>query len=206
MAMPSWLRRFSGTFPVTATSQRLMNIEATELTSGFSPAAIRRSMPRKIRLGGGHVLLAGEQQGHVDRHAREDGFLDGGQALLGTRYLDEEIRASRLGMEGLGRGDGAGRVVGQQGRDLQRHPAVHAVGLVVDRPEQIGGLPQVLQPQLEEQRLARLAFLQFLADGVVVVVAILDGVVEDRGVRGEPRDRELLNVAVERAARSADRG
>ena len=49
--------------------------------------------------------------------------------------------------------------------------------------------------QLEEQRLARLAFLQFLADGVVVVVTVLDGVVEDRGIRGEPRDREILNVA-----------
>ena len=72
--------------------------------------------------------------------------------------------------------------------------------LVVDRPEQIGGLPEILQPQLEEQRLARLAFLQFPADGVVVVVAVVDGVVEDRGVRGEPRDRELLDIAAERAA------
>ena len=108
-------------------------------------------------------------------------------------------RAAR-GVKFLGRGEGAGRVVGQQRRDLQRHPAVHAVGLVVDRPKQIGGLPEVLQRQLEEQRLARLAFLHFLADGVVVVVTVLDGVIEDRGVRGEPRDRELLDVAAERAA------
>jgi hypothetical protein len=82
----------------------------------------------------------------------------------------------RTTVEFLGRGEGAGRVVGQQGRDLQRHPAVHAVGLVVDRPKQIGGLPEVLQRQREEQRLARLAFLQFPADGVVVVVTVLDGV------------------------------
>jgi len=44
------------------------------------------------------------------------------------------------------------------------------------------------------------ALLQFLADGVVVVVTVLDGVVEDGGVRGQPRNRELLNVAAQRAA------
>ena len=70
----------------------------------------------------------------------------------------------------------------------------------MDRPEQIGGLPEVLHRQLEEHRLARLAFLHFPADGVVVVVTVLDGVVEDRGVRREPRDRELLDVAAKRTA------
>jgi hypothetical protein len=53
--------------------------------------------------------------------------------------------------------------------------------------------------QLEEQRLARLASLQFLADGVFVVVTVLDGVIEDRGVRGKSRDRKLLDLAAERA-------
>ena len=47
MAMPSWLRSKSGTFPVTAASQRLMNSEATDPTLGLSPASMRRSMPRK---------------------------------------------------------------------------------------------------------------------------------------------------------------
>jgi hypothetical protein len=32
---------------MTAASQRLMNTEATEPTSGLSPASIRRSMPRR---------------------------------------------------------------------------------------------------------------------------------------------------------------
>ena len=75
--------------------------------------------------------------------------------------LDEEIGPSRPGVEFLGRGEGAGRVMGQQGRDFQRHPAVDAVGLVVDRPKQIGGLPEVLQRQLEEQRLADLTSFNF---------------------------------------------
>ena len=47
MAMPSWLRSAAGTLPATAASQRLTNTDATEPTSGFSPAAIRRSMPRR---------------------------------------------------------------------------------------------------------------------------------------------------------------
>ena len=45
--MPSWSLSASGTLPATATSQRLMKTEATEPTSGFSPASMRRSMPRR---------------------------------------------------------------------------------------------------------------------------------------------------------------
>ena len=47
MAMPSRLRKDAGTLLATAASQRLMNSEATEPISGLSPAAMRRSMPRK---------------------------------------------------------------------------------------------------------------------------------------------------------------
>src|SRR2546422_8027228 len=48
------------------------------------------------------------------------------------------------------------------------------------RSKQIGGPGQVLQRQLEEQFLARPAFLDLLPDGGVVGRAVLDGVVEDR--------------------------
>ena len=71
----------------------------------------------------------------------------------------KQVRPPRPGVQILGRGKGAGRVVGQQRRHFQRHPAVHAVGPIVDRPEQVGGPREVLERQLEEQRLARLAFL-----------------------------------------------
>ena len=48
MAMPSWSRSGLGHLAhAPPTSQRLMNSEATEPTSGFSPAAMRRSMPRR---------------------------------------------------------------------------------------------------------------------------------------------------------------
>ena len=46
MASPSRLRSSGGACSATATSQRLINSEATEATLGFSPASIRRSTPR----------------------------------------------------------------------------------------------------------------------------------------------------------------
>jgi hypothetical protein len=49
----------------------------------------------------------------------------------------------------------------------------------MDRPKEIGGLPQILDRKLEEENFARFAFLSFLADGVIVEVRALDGVVED---------------------------
>ena len=45
-----------------------------------------------------------------------------------------------------------------------------------------------------------------LADGIVVEVGILDGVVEDRGVRSEPRHRKIVDVAAERPARQEPAG
>src|SRR5262249_47426258 len=66
--------------------------------------------------------------------------------------------------------------------------------------EEVGGLPEVVERQLEEQRLARAPGGRLLADGGVVVRALPDRVVEDGRVRGEPRDRQLLHVAGEGAA------
>src|SRR4029077_3464855 len=45
IAMPSWFRKLSGTWLMTAASHLLMNTEATELVFGLSPASNRRSMP-----------------------------------------------------------------------------------------------------------------------------------------------------------------
>ncbi len=78
-------------------------------------------------------------------------------------------------------------------------------GFGVDRPKQIGGLSEVLQRQFKEQLLARVSFLHFLANAIVVVVTVLDGVVEDGGVRGKSRNREFLNVAAECALLSRPR-
>jgi hypothetical protein len=52
----------------------------------------------------------------------------------------------------------------------------------VDRTKEIGGLPQVLNREFEEERFARLAFLPLLADRIVVEVLVLDRKVEYRRV------------------------
>ena len=55
----------------------------------------------QVRLGGGHVVLAGEKQGHVDRHAREDRLLDGGEALWRAGDFYEEVGPAGPGVEFL---------------------------------------------------------------------------------------------------------
>ena len=91
-------------------------------------------------------------------------------------------------------------VVREQRRNVQRHPAINAVGGIVDRPEQIRGLARIFQREFEEQRLARLAFAHHPADGVIVGAAALYGVIEGRGIRCQSRHRQLSNVAAERSA------
>ena len=144
-------------------------------------------------------MLAREQEGHVDGHPGEDRLLDGGQALLGTGNLDEQVGAARPRVQVPRGGESARGVVRQERRDLQRHPSVHAVRLVPGRAKEVGRPGEVFQGQLEEQRLARLALLDLLADCGVVRRAVLDGMVEDRGVGREPGHGQLVDVALERA-------
>jgi hypothetical protein len=100
----------------------------------------------------------------------------------------------------LGRGEGAGRVVSQQRRHLQRYPPIHAVRPIVDGSKQIRGPGEVFDRQLEEQFLPRCAILGPFADRGIIGRAVLDGVVEDRRIRSKPRHRQLVDVALERAA------
>ena len=86
----------------------------------------------------------------------------------------------------------------QLGRHLERHPAVDPVGALVHPEEQVGGPAQVLDRELEEQRLALDPGRRLLADRVVVEAAA-DRLVEDRRVRREPGDRVLVDVALDHA-------
>jgi len=54
----------------------------------------------------------------------------------------------------------------------------------VDWPKEVGGPAEVVERQFEKQLLPRLALLELLADRGIVGSAVLDGVVEDRWVRG----------------------
>src|SRR6516165_7179244 len=111
MAIPSRSLSASGTLPVTATSQRLMKIEATDATSGFNPASMRRSMPRMKALAASQILVVGEQQCDVDRHPGKDRFFDGRQAFGGAWNLDVDIGTARLRVQVLGLGNRRSRVM-----------------------------------------------------------------------------------------------
>src|SRR5215467_2297794 len=102
-------------------------------------------------------------------------------------------------MRRLGRAERARGVVGEERRHLERDPAVHTVGAVPDGTEKIGGPRQVFDGQLEEERLPRLALAHLLPDGRVVGRAVLDGVIENGGIRGETGHGELVDVALEGA-------
>jgi hypothetical protein len=67
----------------------------------------------------------------------------------------------------------------------------------MDRPKEIGSLPEILDRELKEERLTRLAFLQFLLNGAVVFSTVGEGVIEDGRIRGEPGNGKFLNVAAE---------
>ena len=90
-------------------------------------------------------------------------------------------------------------VVGQQRRYLEGRPAVDARRAVPDGTKEVGRTRQVFERQVEEELFGGLAPLRS-PDGRVVGGALADGVVEDGGVRGEPRDGQLVDVASERAA------
>jgi hypothetical protein len=113
--------------------------------------------------------------------------------------LDEDVRPRRLGVQpGRDRRSSSG-VVDEQRRDLERDPAVDAAAAVVDRPEQVGGVGQVVDREREEQLLARAPGARQLADLIVVGVAGTDRLLEDGRVRGQSGDRVLGDVARQRA-------
>src|SRR5205085_7284084 len=70
---------------------------------------------------------------------------------------------------------------------------------LMNRLEQVGGLAEIIERELEEQALARLALRDLVSDGVVIIAAVLDGVVEDGGIGCEPGDRKFIDVAAEHA-------
>ena len=67
----------------------------------------------RVGLGLGQVLLGGEEQGHVDRHAGEDRLLDRLQSGRGAGDLDEEIRPGGQGVKPGRVGRSRRRIVGQ---------------------------------------------------------------------------------------------
>ncbi len=88
----------------------------------------------------------------------------------------------------------------KQGRHFQRHPSVHTFRLLVDWLELVGGPGDVLQSQVKKECLVRFALAQLFADCGIVSTTVLDGMIENRGIRSKPRHRKFGDIALERAA------
>ena len=99
----------------------------------------------------------------------------------------------------LGGLHGGGSIVRQQRRNLQRHPAIYAVGPVENRPEEARGLCEIVNRQVEEQFLGpSTGVLRRLYVGVIGG-AVFDRVVENGRVGGKPRHGKLADIARQRA-------
>ena len=75
--------------------------------------------PSQVGVGSREVVLAREEQGHVDGDAGKDGLLDGGQTLGGPGDLDEEVRPGGPGEEIPGSSERPGGVEGEERGDLE---------------------------------------------------------------------------------------
>src|SRR5581483_9433898 len=79
----------------------------------------------------------GEDQRDVDADALRDRLGGRLQVLEGGRDIDVGVGAVDHPPQVPGLGDGLGRVLGYPRVDLDRHPAVEAAGLVVDRAQHV---------------------------------------------------------------------
>jgi hypothetical protein len=127
-------------------------------------------------------LLGGEQQGHVDRNPGEDDLLDGGQALRGPGYLDEQVGAVGLRVQRLGLLDRGCSVIGEQRRHFERNEAVDRGAPRMNGGKQVGGPGEVLHGEVEEQSLSRPARIELAMDLGIIGVAARNRVIEDRRV------------------------
>ena len=132
------------------------------------------------------VARQGEDQRDVDADALGQARGDRGQSLPGGRDLDEQVgpvdqppQRPRLGDRGLG-------VMREPRVDLDRHPAIHAVGRVVDRPQDVTG-PAHVEGGQRPQRLPGIDAAGGQVPQLRVIgVAAGDRLGEDAGIGRHP--------------------
>src|SRR6476646_2042141 len=141
--MPSLHSSTAGSLPATAASQRLTNSEATDWTCGFSPAATRRSIPRTYASAAARYCSREKRSVTlIGTPAKIDSSMAGIPAGVPGILMKRLWRRARVKLRR--RLDAPGGIVREQGRDLERDPAVDAARGFVVLAEEIGGLDQVL--------------------------------------------------------------
>ena len=70
--------------------------------------------------------------------------------------LDEHVRTASSGIQNFHLTQRARGVVGQQGRYLQRYPAIHSIGLLINRPGLFRRASEVVESQIKKEFLSGL--------------------------------------------------
>ena len=128
------------------------------------------------------VDVVGEEERDVDIDAVEDRLLDCRQSCGRRGDLHHDVRPLQPLEVPLRLGDRSLRVVRQRGADFDADESIAAFALVVDRPEDVRGVGNVLQHQLVVDLIARLVLRRKLPQLCVVVIAAADGLLEDRRI------------------------
>ena len=152
--------------------------------------------PADVGLGDRRVRLHREQERHVHVDAGRDRVLDRGNARLRAGDLDQEVRPvdplpvlARLL-------DGRLGVVREVRLHLQRDEPVGVVRLLPERAQHVAGELHVEDRDLVVDVARRHALLGELRDLLVVVGRAEDRLLEDRGVGGDPAQRQLVHEAL----------
>ena len=171
---------------------------------GVAPGGDAPFDAAQIGLGGGEVLLAREQQRHVDRHAVEDRFLDRRNAFRRAGNLDEQIVASRLRDECRVAAAMLPCVSAASSGDtsIDTQPSTPSVASNTGRNRSAARRRSSSASSMNSAS-PDLPARDLVADAGVVGVAVADRFVEDRRIRGQAGDRELVDVAAQACRRRA---
>jgi hypothetical protein len=166
------------------------SVDPADEEAGHACDVVRAASSRQQPLQAGHervrdrfVGLHAEQQRHVDVDAFAGELAAGRESCRGAGDLDQQIGTSDGRPEPPRLLQRPGRIVGQVGRDLQADVAIPSLGLLVDRPEQIRGLRDVLDGEL-------------LVEGFPIEIPLLLRRLQRRIVIGAAGDRLRKNGRV----------
>lgn len=67
------------------------------------------------------------------------------------------------------------------------------MGLIIDRPEEVGGKAEVLQRKFEKQLFSHHVLFELFSNGNIINRAVLDGMLEGGRIEGQARYRRFID-------------
>ncbi len=151
------------------------------------PALFGKSFqPGNVGVGDFRIDLLRKQQSDVDVDPLADQGADRRQPRLGAGHLDHQVAPIHLVPQPARFLDRLMRVHRQIGRDFEADEAVAPLRLLVDAVQRVGALLDVADREILEQRAGiEISRGLRLGDQSVVIIAVADRLLENRGVRSD---------------------